>query len=94
VTGVEPRLRRLRRWAFDAWRSSTGKYKEHKQREPATSDLSAWALQPPTQMQQLYHAWAEGVTRRKLDQVAFLAGMRLQKAWQEHNREGEPEAAE
>jgi hypothetical protein len=45
-------------------------------------------------MQQLYHAWAEGVTTRKLDQVAFLAGMRLQKAWQEHNREGEPEAAE
>jgi hypothetical protein len=88
----------LRRWGFDAWRSSTGKYEEHKQREAAnpapSSDLSAWALQPPTQMQQLYHAWAEGVTRRKLDQVAFLAGMRLQKAWQEHNREGEPEAAE
>ena len=83
----------LRRWGFDAWRTSTGKYEEHKREaaKPApSSDLSAWALQPPTQMQQLYHAWSEGVTGRKLDQVAFLAGMRLQKAWQEHNREDEP----
>ena len=45
-------------------------------------------------MQQLYHAWAPGVTRRKLDQVAFVAGMRLQRAWQEHNRGSDPEAAE
>ena len=44
-------------------------------------------------MQQLYHAWSEGVTGRKLDLVAFLAGMRLQKAWQEHNREDASEAA-
>ena len=90
-------IRFLRRWGFDAWRSSTGKYEEHKRdsAKPApSSDLAEWALQPPTQMQQLYHAWAEGVTSRKLDQVAFLAGMRLQQAWQEHSRGSDPEAAE
>jgi hypothetical protein len=90
-------IRFLHRWGFDAWRSSTGKYEEHKRHsaeQPPSSDLGAWALQPPTQMQQLYHAWAEGATGRKLDQLAFLAGMRLQQAWQEHSRGSDPEAAE
>ena len=89
-------IRFLHRWGFDAWRSSTDKYEEHKRasaEQPPSSDLGAWALQPPAQMQQLYHAWAEGVTGRKLDEVAFLAGMRLQQAWQEH-RGSDPETAE
>ena len=90
-------IRFLHRWGFDAWRSSTGKYEDHKRdsaRPTPSSDLSAWALEPPNQMQLLYHAWAEGVTGRKLDQVAFLVGMRLQQAWQEHNRESDPGTAE
>jgi hypothetical protein len=89
-------IRFLHRWGFRAWKSSTSKYEEHKRdlaEQAPSSDLGAWALQPPTQMQQLYHAWAEGATGRKLDQAAFLAGMRLQQAWQEHSRESDPEAA-
>jgi hypothetical protein len=90
-------IRFLHRWGFETWRSSTGKYEEHKRdsaEQVPSSDLGAWALEPPTQMQQLYHAWAEGVTGRNLDQVAFLVGMRLQQAWQEHNRGSDSEAAE
>lgn len=97
----------LHQWGFSAWRTDTGEYERQTGRlmgghEPGAREAispvplgdGAWALRPPTRWQELYHAWAEGVTGRKLDQMAFLVGLRLQKKYQEFNRTGDPEADE